>query len=368
MELGYKKTTPMRYGKPDTTERPALLFFAGRSTGSERAHVFHSTIMQAANETPGEIRIFNGQGVNLGEEMSRAKFCLAPPGGGFGTRGTLSIVMGCVPVYVGDLKQPWSDRLDYDEFAIRISEDQLNRTIRIVKEAPYAQLKAGIDRVWPLFHWSAINGVIGGEPLEKDATHFLVEQLRALGANVSSRWGGPGPVAGWEGDIPGVGGWVGWKGSADAAPAAGAAAAATSPTPVPLSKTTPKPSPAAVAAPKTAQPAPQQEKAAAAVAASATGGGSIPPAMKGSLAAKLEEEYFARQAAMDRGEISTDAEARLAEEKAEQQGNGGGASGLGGAGGAKTKEESITADELVAFREWRREQQQKAAAASRRRR
>lgn len=91
MEQHYKQHTPMRYGEADTTERPALLFFAGRSTGSERNHVFHSHIMTAADENPGEIRIFQSQGVNLGEEMAKAKFCLAPPGGGFGTRGTVRL-------------------------------------------------------------------------------------------------------------------------------------------------------------------------------------------------------------------------------------------------------------------------------------
>lgn len=198
MEEHFKKKTPLRFGRPDATNRTTLLFFAGSNSGSERAHVFHSNTMQAAAENPGEIRIIQGHVGDLGAEMARAKFCLAPPGSGFGTRGTLGIVMGCVPVYVGEMKQPWSDALDYDDFSIRITEDQLNRTIQIIREAPYARLKAGVDRVWPLFHWSAVYGAIGGEPVENDATHFLMKQLRGIGKNVSGRWGGPPgePVAG----------------------------------------------------------------------------------------------------------------------------------------------------------------------------
>lgn len=391
MEQHFKMKTPMRFGKPDTTDRSALLFFAGRSTGSERAHVFHSSIMAAADENPGEIRIFNGQGVDLGAEMAKAKFCLAPPGGGFGTRGTLAIVMGCIPVYVGDLQQPWNEFLDFDEFAIRISEDQLNRTIRIVKEAPYAKLKAGLQKVWPLFAWTSVLGPVSDEPPEEDATHFLMKQMRRIGKEVSARWGGPGPVAGWEGTLPGLGGWAGWKPSpepeakpaaaaagsaAQSAPggAAAAAVATPAPTPVPVPAPTPVPTPTPVPQPVSAaqaQPAPQPQPTRQPVPV---------PAGDLALAKRLEAEYFERQEAMDRGEIATDVQARreadewmesLVERegwvRGEYVGGGAGAKAAAAAGEVGlvgAAEELMTPEEIAEFREWKRNRKQAAGGAA----
>lgn len=112
----------------------------------------------------------------------------------------LAIVLGCVPVFLGDHTQPWADALDYSEFSLHIPKHEINRTIRIVKEAPYERLKAGVDRVWPRFAWGgSVFPPLAGEPPESDAAHLMIEKLRAVGARVAAAWGGTGGGGGVEG-------------------------------------------------------------------------------------------------------------------------------------------------------------------------
>ena len=55
---------------------------------------------------------------------------LDPPGYGFSTRGTLAIILGCVPVFVGRFRRPFQSSVvgmafNYEKFSITIPASQV---------------------------------------------------------------------------------------------------------------------------------------------------------------------------------------------------------------------------------------------------
>ena len=57
---------------------------------------------------------------NYYNSLSRAEFCLAPTGDGWGRRATLAAMYGCIPVIVqDDISQPFEEQLPWDKFSIR---------------------------------------------------------------------------------------------------------------------------------------------------------------------------------------------------------------------------------------------------------
>ncbi len=62
------------------------------------------------------------------QEFTTSRFCLAPPGAGWGKRGILSVLMGCVPVVIGDgIHQAFEPQLDWGRFAVRVAEADIPR-------------------------------------------------------------------------------------------------------------------------------------------------------------------------------------------------------------------------------------------------
>ncbi len=55
-------------------------------------------------------------------------FCLSPAGGGYTLRSVQALIMGCIPVLVGDgLHQPFQPELDWGKFSIRVAERDIPR-------------------------------------------------------------------------------------------------------------------------------------------------------------------------------------------------------------------------------------------------
>lgn len=66
--------------------------------------------------------------------MRRSVFCLATSGGGWGTRLAEALAAGCVPVVVvDDVRQPGEEVLPYGDFAVRVSQDDLDDLVRCVE-------------------------------------------------------------------------------------------------------------------------------------------------------------------------------------------------------------------------------------------
>ena len=176
MEFLYKRRTHMRYNVADTRQRRTHIFFGGTRTGSLRSRMLDS--LASMNHT-GEENLITEKRVDLADAMQNAKYCLSPPGAGFTTRNTLAIIMGCVPVIIGDLRQPFAELLDWRTFSIQIPEDKLRFIVHIIRASNYTSLKEGVDAVWHHFSWASLQGRLTNEPLEGDAMHLLMRHLQS---------------------------------------------------------------------------------------------------------------------------------------------------------------------------------------------
>ena len=177
MELHYKRQTTMRYLQHDTSHRPTLVFMAGSRSGELRASVLDYFETLKHNSTIRVIDTSKRSGIELAGEMKSSKYCLAPLGSGFGTRGTLAIILGCVPVYYGDYKRPFDNTLDYSTFSLHVDAKKISRTMQIIDNADYSKLKNNLDMIWHKFSWTSVLGQLSDEPLEDDAMSMLLKEL-----------------------------------------------------------------------------------------------------------------------------------------------------------------------------------------------
>lgn len=121
-----------------------------------------------------------------------AKFCLAPTGmdGHWGRRVTASVILGCVPVVVQNMVQPFEDVLPYDLFSLRVPTDEvakIHEYIEAVDDAKLRRLQAGLRCVEPRFYWESIfGGVQRGGEVRPDAFSLMLELLAAKVAGPES--------------------------------------------------------------------------------------------------------------------------------------------------------------------------------------
>lgn len=176
MELPFRLQTAMRYNQPDMSPRHTLMFFSGGRTGRVR-NLMLDTL--ATQHCPG-CSIHTSSFENLATGMKTAKYCLAPPGSGFTNRGSLAIILGCVPVFVGDLKNPFEEFLNYTEFSITVGEKDIPNLVDIVQGADYIFLKARLDRVWQSFSWFPLQRRLSDEPEDVSAPALMFAHMRKI--------------------------------------------------------------------------------------------------------------------------------------------------------------------------------------------
>ncbi|PSC74977.1 exostosin-like glycosyltransferase [Micractinium conductrix] len=94
--------------------------------------------------------------------LRASKFCLAPYGFGYGMRLPQALISGCVPVIIQDhVFVPYQDILSYEDFSIRLSNDDLPHIREILKgvsEEQYRQLLDNVLKVAAAFSWDAERG------------------------------------------------------------------------------------------------------------------------------------------------------------------------------------------------------------------
>ena len=107
--------------------------------------------------------------------MSNSVFCLAPEGiFAFTPRISESIMSGCIPVIISDtFEPPFSSKLDYDEFSVRVSMDDLPNLPQIIKNIPIEQVTQKLDRVQQISSMFTYNS----PPQFGDALYQIVQQL-----------------------------------------------------------------------------------------------------------------------------------------------------------------------------------------------
>ena len=163
-----------------SSKRTTRVFFAGSPTNIFREDVY------ALHHNVSGWRIVNGH-VDLAKEIASAVFCLDLSGAGFSTRFTLAMVLGCIPVYIDELVQPWDAVLPLDEFSIRFTVaelPQLPHIIGSVSDKRVAQLQAAVLKYRSAYHWRTLFG-----PTSDDATSSDPDAFETLMMALASRIG-----------------------------------------------------------------------------------------------------------------------------------------------------------------------------------
>jgi len=155
--------------------RTTLLFFAGTSSGPARQALFDARLAG-----PG-VRVVQSP-VDLAREMRASIFCISAPGAGFGTRFTLAVVAGCIPVsFVDAVREPFEDVVDFAALAVRIPQARLADMVAILRNVSAADVAAKQEQlrcVRPHFVWSSALGALGDEDGGADAFETLMYALR----------------------------------------------------------------------------------------------------------------------------------------------------------------------------------------------
>jgi len=146
-------TLETQFATPPASKQPrsTLLFFSGRPTTRVREQLL------ALRSNRSDVKIVQSGVSNLAVEMDAARFCVGPPGAGFGTRATLAAARGCIPVLVGDHIAPVFDGLlDWSAFSVNVSEANISRLVDIVAAVTPAQegrLRERVQAVSRHFVW-----------------------------------------------------------------------------------------------------------------------------------------------------------------------------------------------------------------------
>jgi hypothetical protein len=194
MEGVSKAQTKLKYKQLDKSERDVFLFYSGSRTSPFRDLMFDTLLNKSrleglASMNPHlNISIFDLTGKPRIEHMHKwfqsSKFCLDPPGAGFSTRGTLAIILGCVPVFIGEFNRPYFNSggspLNYSKFSITIRKREIERIFDILSAYNYTALKENLDQVWHHFSWASLpNGPrrLSDEPNESDALATMLDVL-----------------------------------------------------------------------------------------------------------------------------------------------------------------------------------------------
>ena len=161
-----------------TTKRTTRVFFAGGPTNIFREDIY------ALHRNVSGWRIINGH-VDLAKEVANAIFCLDLSGAGFSTRFTLAMVLGCIPVYIDELVQPWDSVLPLEQFSIRFTVAELPQLPRIIGSITVervAKLQAAVLKYRSAYHWRTLFGPAGGAvdtSSDPDAFETLMKTLES---------------------------------------------------------------------------------------------------------------------------------------------------------------------------------------------
>ncbi|PNW83252.1 hypothetical protein CHLRE_05g233450v5 [Chlamydomonas reinhardtii] len=120
-------------------------------------------------------------------DMSSARFCLAPTGGGHGKRQVLVARFGCVPVPVTDwVLQPYEPELDWAAFSVPVAEADVPRMHEIlaaINDTALARMQRAVACASKHLWWSSMWGGLFGDDGRYDAFATLMEILRVRAAH-----------------------------------------------------------------------------------------------------------------------------------------------------------------------------------------
>jgi len=141
---------------------PSLLFtFWGGPHGAGFA-ARNATIAHWGGKFDRGFSVGNYTGRNVYEDIANSTFCGAPHGGGWGSRLTIAILHGCIPVVMqDDSSLPLEPFLDYSEFSVRVplaDIPDLERILRAVTPERVRRMRSRVLEVAPYFVWDSRAG------------------------------------------------------------------------------------------------------------------------------------------------------------------------------------------------------------------
>ena len=153
-------------------DRNILVYFSGGPTCRLREQLLALGAELAARS---DVVIVHAAGRDMGHDMDASRFCLAPPGAGYGTRASLAVTRGCIPVLIGDNIAPVYDGyIDWRTYALRVAEANISRVVEIIEAVPpeqEARLREAGVALKTAFRWST------GEDEPGDAFHTTMAYL-----------------------------------------------------------------------------------------------------------------------------------------------------------------------------------------------
>jgi len=187
--------TPLRPGNP-RRNRTLTFFFSGGVCGSGRYNAVppnctyykqqrysggvRQAIYQNFHGRPGWRVVTKTD--DYARDYQSAKFCLAAPGGGWGKRGIVATMYGCIPVIATDfLYEAFEPELDWAHWGVRVPQrdiPKLGQVLEGYSSSQVAELQERVRCAAQHFHWSGNMGGIMQETGEFDAFNTIMAILR----------------------------------------------------------------------------------------------------------------------------------------------------------------------------------------------
>ena len=188
---------PLTRGLPPVRpppERNITLFWAGtvwrprtlNDTRDDRAWNVRRTMYDTHKNTTGFVlRDTKTEGSHPGyaDAFATSRFCLSPAGqgGGWGRRGTLAALYGCVPLVIqDDTEDAFGELLDWRTFSVKVAAMDVATVpdvLAAVTPEQYAELQRQLACAAPRWLYSSVFGASAGEDGADDAVATLLELL-----------------------------------------------------------------------------------------------------------------------------------------------------------------------------------------------
>ena len=151
---GGEKSKPMAERKTGVYFRGKIQFNGGATRPGYSRGV--RALLNATYYANPFFSINEGHSPSYLQELADSKMCLAPPGYALWTpRLTEAIVVGCVPLVIGDdIELPFERLVDYRSVAVRVKEERtgiLASVLEGVDDSVLEMKRANIQNVWKRF-------------------------------------------------------------------------------------------------------------------------------------------------------------------------------------------------------------------------
>ena len=157
----YADSPWLRSAGTPTVERSTLAYFSGNLAEREPlkyARGIRHRLRESFSRRPGWVLV-RDRGHRYSNDLASAEFCIVPPGGdGWSSRVDDAVRHGCIPVIIMDgVQMPFEGQIDYDAFALRVAErdvERLDHILRAVPKRRRKKMREAMSRHWLRFTYA----------------------------------------------------------------------------------------------------------------------------------------------------------------------------------------------------------------------